>query len=93
LRAALAVWEYAEQSAEYIFGAIVGHPLADELLRALRKAGTKGLSRTEMRDLFKRNRSSEEIDGALEILARHGYAAKRENVHSRGRPAEIWVAT
>src|SRR5205814_1467214 len=37
LRAALAVWDYAEQSARHIFGDSLGDPLADELLRALRK--------------------------------------------------------
>ncbi len=38
LMAALAVWEYAEQSAKYIFGSALGDPTADAILRALRRA-------------------------------------------------------
>ncbi|HEX2243241.1 MAG TPA: DUF3987 domain-containing protein, partial [Gammaproteobacteria bacterium] len=46
LKAGLAVWEYAEASARYIFGSAVGDPVADDILRALR-ANPNGLSRTE----------------------------------------------
>ena len=34
-RGALAVWEYAEHSARYIFGDALGDPLADEILAAI----------------------------------------------------------
>ncbi|MDQ3960791.1 MAG: YfjI family protein [Pseudomonadota bacterium] len=39
LKAAIALWEYAEGSARYIFGSALGDPLADEIYRALRAAG------------------------------------------------------
>jgi hypothetical protein len=45
LKAALAIWEYAEASARYVFGSALGNPLADEIVRALRAAGAAGLSR------------------------------------------------
>ncbi len=92
LRAALAVWEYCEASARFIFGSAVGDPVADELLRGIRAAGAGGMTRTEMRDLFKRNRSGAEIGVALEMLARLGYVAERQVTDTGGRPAEVWVA-
>ena len=46
IRAALAVWEYAEGSAAHIFGGSLGDNVADEILRALQQAGREGLSRT-----------------------------------------------
>lgn len=36
LTAALALWEYCESSAKYIFGERLGDPIADEILKALR---------------------------------------------------------
>ena len=36
LEAALALWDYSERSAEYVFGDSLGNPVADEILRALR---------------------------------------------------------
>ncbi|MGA7487904.1 MAG: DUF3987 domain-containing protein, partial [Xanthobacteraceae bacterium] len=60
LKAAMAVWQYCKDSARYIFGDNIGDPLVDELLRALRNAGE--LTRTQIRDLFKRNQRSNKID-------------------------------
>lgn len=90
LKAALAVWEYCEASARYIFGQRLGDPVADELLRALRQAPT-GLTRTEIRDWFGRNRKSHEIDRGLELLDRQGLVHK--TLEQTGtRPAERWFA-
>ena len=44
LEAAIAVWEYCEASARYIFGDALGDPIADEILQAVRQAGEEGLS-------------------------------------------------
>ena len=49
LDAALALWNFCVASARYIFGDIVGNPVADTVLRALRAAGADGLSRTGLR--------------------------------------------
>ena len=46
LRAGLALWEYAEASARFIFGDALGDPMADEILRALRN-NLDGLTRTQ----------------------------------------------
>jgi hypothetical protein len=64
LRAALALWEYAETSAEYIWSDCLGNPVADEILRVLRSAGAAGKARSEIRDHFGRNRSADEIGRA-----------------------------
>jgi hypothetical protein len=90
LTAALAVWEYCEASARYIFGQRLGDPIADELLTALRKHPT-GMTRTEIRDWFGRNRKAHEIDRGLTLLAKQGLARKEE-WQSGGRPIERWFA-
>jgi hypothetical protein len=90
LKAALAVWEYAEASAAHIFGASLGDEVADEILRALRHS-PEGMSRTAIRDLFGRNQSAGRIGGALALLASQG-KARVESRETGGRPVEIWTA-
>ena len=91
LKAALAVWEYCEASVAYIFGDALGDPVADEILQALRHASSEGMSRTAIRDLFGRNRSSERIGAALQLLATKGRARPETN-QTGGRPLETWFA-
>ncbi len=91
LEAALALWEYAEESARYIFGDAVGDPVADMILEALKAAGKNGMSRTEIRDLFKRNRTTERINQALALLLDLGRAYKVPE-ETGGRPVERWFA-
>ena len=90
LLAALALWEYAEASAKFIFGDSLGDPLADELLRALR-CNPAGLTRTEIRDLFGRNKDATYIDRALTLLVELGLA-RWQPESTGGRPAERWRA-
>ena len=91
LTAALAVWRYAEASAACIFGDSLGDPTADMILDALRQS-PEGMTRTDIRDLFKRHRSASEIDRALGALARCSLAAPSK-VETGGRPMEVWTAT
>jgi hypothetical protein len=90
LKAALALWKYVEASVRYVWGDSLGDPVADEILRALRSA-SGGLTRTQIRDLFSRNRSTEEIGRALAALNEYGLA-RNERHETRGRAAEVWVA-
>lgn len=90
LMAALAFWEYTEQSVHHIFGWELGDPIADEIYEAL-KQRSNGMSRTGIRDLFKRNVSSERIGRALSQL-QCSNMAKSISVPTDGRPVEIWSA-
>jgi hypothetical protein len=91
LKAALAVWEYAEASTAFIFGDRLGDPDADAILAALR-ASPLGLSRTEISGLFMRNRSANQIQRALEALMRANLAECVIDATGDGRPVERWVA-
>jgi hypothetical protein len=91
LEAALAVWEYCEASAAFVFGDLLGDPVADEIARALQHAGAQGMTRTAIRDLFGRNRSGDRISAALALLATRG-RARMETRRTSGHPVEVWVA-
>ncbi|MCB9875820.1 MAG: DUF3987 domain-containing protein [Planctomycetaceae bacterium] len=91
LTAALAVWQYAEQSAKYIFGSALGDPVADKILRSLRELHPGGMSRTAIRDLLHKHRKADEIGEALELLAECGLA-RCEKADTGGRQAEVWFA-
>ena len=91
LLAALALWDYAEASARYIFGDALGDPLADPLLRTLRQA-PEGMTRTQIRDLFGRHERGSAVDRALAMLAEQGLAHVLKE-ETGGRPRERWLAT
>jgi hypothetical protein len=91
LSAALAVWEFAEASAVHIFGNALGDETADDILRALRQAGAEGMTRTQISDLFGRNRSAGRIGAALALLMTNG-RARVEMRQTGGRPVEVWLA-
>ncbi len=92
LLAALALWDYAEQSARYIFGDATGDPVADQILEALRAAGKSSMTRTDISNLFKRNRSAEQIDRALGALLKLGRVQRELDKDTGGRAAERWFA-
>ena len=87
----MALWKYCDDSAEFIFGAPLGNQVADQILKALRDA-PGGLTRNDLRDLFGRHRSSEEIGAALRILGERALV-EPEKENSGGRPVERWFAT
>lgn len=90
LDAALAVWTYADQSARWIFGDSLGDPTADDIW-ALAKDRPAGISRTEVRDLFSRNKKAREIDRAITTLVDAGRLRRGAASDGRGRPAEVWI--
>src|SRR5215218_5261947 len=92
LEAALAVWDYAEDSARYIFGEATGDPVADQILEALRAAVPDGMSRTEISHLFRRHQSAQRIGQALTLLAKTGRAYCKRVKDTGGRPSERWFA-
>lgn len=92
LKAGLAVWVYCEASARAIFGDTFGDPVIDELLAELRRH-PEGMTRTDIRDFFGRNRSGAEVDRALRTLSTRGFASSAKNLDTGGRPSERWFAT
>jgi hypothetical protein len=91
LEAALAVWNYCEESAVAIFGDSLGDEVADEILRALRQVGNEGLTRTQISDLFGRNHTSSRLGAALGLLLSRR-RARSEMATTGGRAAETWFA-
>lgn len=89
LKAALEVWRFCEQSAQFIFGRRRSVGIGDEILEMLRRAKQKGLSRTEISAAFSRHRNRYQIGTALEQLKKSGDAAFRK-VSTDGRAAERW---
>ena len=89
------MWAYCEASARYIFGDLLGNTTADAILRALRRRAPSGMTRTEISDVFGRNRSSGDISQALELLLTSGKARFVTTPSGRrgGRPLETWYAT
>jgi hypothetical protein len=55
LQAAKALWDYSAASVRYIFGDSLGDPVADEIMGELRKAGSDGRTRNQIREFFSRN--------------------------------------
>ena len=91
LRAALALWKYCDESARFLFQDRLGDPDAEKILEAVR-AAPGGLTRTQIRDLFDRNRPAERITSTLDVLARLGLI-KKAREETGGRPATRWVPT
>jgi len=87
LEAALAVWDYCEESVRRIFEGRLGIRLADLIADALRHRGA--MTKTEINDLFSGHRSAEEIDVALEVLERAGIA-RSSTRETAGRSITVW---
>ena len=89
LKAALAVWEYAEASARYIFGDATGDPVADRILESLRQGE---LTRTAISYLFQKNVSAARLQQGLNLLV----SARRARFERRDtdgtKPTEVWMA-
>jgi len=88
LKAALAVWDYCEASANYIFGTKTGNPVADRIIEALKESVSGYLTNDEIGRIFSRHRTCEK-DLALDFLQRSGRVVK-ESRQTRGRPVTIW---
>ena len=91
LTAALELHDYAARSAKWTFDHATGDPLADQIHAALAHS-PDGLTRTQLRDLFHRNRPGTRVEQALATLA-HAGRATNQRILTAGRPAELWTAT
>jgi hypothetical protein len=89
LAAALELWHYCERSVAHVFGDAVGDRTADDIRAALKEVGREGMRRTEIVELFQRNRSADEIDRALALLLEYQLAHYREE-KTATKPATRW---
>jgi len=90
LEAALALWQYSEDSAAYIFGNQTGNKTADAIYTALLGA-EEGLTKTQIRDLFQRNQKIHETNSGLKVLLELG-RIEFVKEPTDGRPREIYQA-
>ncbi len=88
LKAALALWEYAESSTRHIFGDSTGDHIADTILAALHDVGE--LDDSGISSLLGRNTSAARLNQAKEVLVEHGLAHSIDRRGDPGRPARIW---
>ncbi len=91
LEAALALWRYCAESACYVFGGQVGHPLADRLLELVREKGSEGLARSEFREAIGGSTPSIKIDAARDTLLR-ALLIRVEKESTGGRASERFYA-
>jgi hypothetical protein len=89
---ALAVWEYAEASALYVFGEATGDADADKVLAALAGAEA-GMTRTEVSELFGRNKTRKELDRIRTVLITAGkLRVSLDHEGGSKKPVERWFA-
>jgi predicted transcriptional regulator len=84
----LAVWDYCLASASLFFDISPVDPTAQRISEAL-DATPEGLTRTQIRTLFRRHVSKERIDLALEQLSSLGLINRR-TAAGRGRSSTFW---
>jgi hypothetical protein len=90
LRAALALWQYCEDSAAYIFRHRLD-PLADRLLQALCEAGSEGLDATAQSALFGRNIPAPRLEAVRQSLEARSLIRTIEQP-TAGRPRKVSYA-
>jgi len=90
LIAGLALWEYCEASAGFVFGESLGDPVADAIKSAL-DSNPDGMTRTEIVNLFGRHKNAGQISRALNTLMGNG-SAYCFSEETRGRPTERWFS-
>ncbi len=88
LVAALAFWQYAEDSAKYIFGEALGDPVADRLLELI-QASPDGMTQTALHNALGNHTSATRISTALKQLEGLGKVVVQQQ-KTGGRPALIW---
>ncbi len=92
LIAALALWQYAEASAIYIFASRAGDFVQDKIMAALKEAGGAGLDLTAIYKLFGGHVPSARRRAALDALEEQRLIVKREDNDTGGKKRTIYVA-
>lgn len=93
LRAALALWDYVEQTGEWMFGAHVDTAAIDDLTAFIASGGREGRTRTAISvEHYKRNKPAAEISVALGELMKDGRIRQETDSSRPGRPAVRYFA-
>lgn len=87
---ALAVWEYCEQSAFYLFGDTGSDELAEDILTFIEDQ-PEGVTRTNIRDFLGRNQSRQRIESILANLITK-QKVRMEKRNTGGKPSEVWIS-
>ena len=87
LKAATALWEYADASTKLIFGDATGDPTADTIIQAIRTSGE--LDDSHISALFSRNIPAARLDRA-KATALRAKAVHCITVATDGRPRILW---
>jgi hypothetical protein len=88
LEAALAVWDFCDDSARYLFAGASGDARADRLLGELRRHCP--MTRTEVDRFFGKHLTAAELDSIRDALVGAG-AIGVAKVSTDGRDAEVWA--
>jgi hypothetical protein len=92
LEAALAVMDFCQASARWIFGQATGNKLANNILWELLRR-PQGMTKTDINnEVCRRNTPKQQIDKALEILAKSGLATVIPESPENGPIIERWFA-
>jgi Protein of unknown function (DUF3987) len=91
-RAAEAVVDYCERSAKWIFGVLTGDRLSDRVIRALRRAADKGISRTDITNkVLGKNYTAAVVTEILTKVRKEGYGIAKP-VTVNNHKTEFWYA-
>ena len=90
-RAALALWDYAEQSIRSLYPPTLttGNPDADRILEAVRERGR--MTKQEVSQLFSAHRTSEQLDNALGLLIERTVIDEKVEFGTGGRPRTVFI--
>ncbi len=90
LEAALALWDYCERTAQWIFGGSLEDNTADEIMSVLAER-PEGMTQSEIMDHFGRHKSARQLSRSLSHLQGQGYV-RPEIRKTAGRDAKVWIA-
>lgn len=89
LQAALALWKYCEQSAEFIFGELETDTIERRIMDALHEKD--GLDTRSLYDIFTRNIKKDDLEAALKsLIASSRIRLEKQKSGGRGRPRNIY---
>lgn len=87
LKAALALWDYAEKTAGWMLGAEIDTSEIDGLVNFIADAGDKGRTKTEIaNEHFSKHKKADEIEAMLKPLIADGRVRQEVDKSGRGRP-------